>query len=233
MIKGGGMLFVLMLVVSLVLTPATVFAADVDGYAGLSNCQWDPVKWEDNENSWNLYIKNWGRTPITAMSRLAGLCGPDGICSEQWGLGCKADRVGCNIGGCAACRSEEQGMLAACDDPLSCDISQCDLACPATAVASDQCVSCPADPTYGLAHCCCCWGVSLAFANKSWGSWSGTPTGLPRYFDTHMNHRGTSECYGGNTGGDWGSSGCAHTECCVQTWCLTGNMVPSPQTSTE
>ena len=69
MIKGGGILFVLMLVVSLVLMPAAVFAADVDGYDGLANCQWDPVKWEGNENSWNLYIKHWGRTPSRSPER--------------------------------------------------------------------------------------------------------------------------------------------------------------------
>jgi hypothetical protein len=58
-----------------VLIPATV-SADLGKCTG-----WDKVKWEDNQNSWNLYLQHWGRTPINAMSTLAGLCGPGKLCA--------------------------------------------------------------------------------------------------------------------------------------------------------
>ena len=64
-----GTLVALVVAVSLVLIPATV-SADLGKCTG-----WDKVKWENNQNSWKIYLQHWGRTPTSAMSRLAGLLG--------------------------------------------------------------------------------------------------------------------------------------------------------------
>lgn len=222
-------LFALVLAVSLMLVPAAVMAAE--GYNGLDKCEWDPVKWEGNPNSWHLYLQHWGRTPIQAMSRLGGLCGPDLLC-RRIGTNCPTlakspfygDPNAC-LGGCPACRDVEDGALATCSDVLSCDKSLSETACTAT---GQQEYTCPAEPVIEkfLPTCCCCWGVSLAFANKGWaGATIGTH---PRINDNHLNHFGVSECYGGNKGGDWGLSGCPHTECCSLTWCLQDNCLGQP-----
>ncbi|MGD0354373.1 MAG: hypothetical protein ABSB31_02880 [Dehalococcoidia bacterium] len=79
-----GTLVALVVAISFVLIPATV-SADLGKCTG-----WDKVKWEDNPTSWNLYLQHWGRTPVTAMSTLAGLCGPGKLC------------VVCDISKCAA-----------------------------------------------------------------------------------------------------------------------------------
>jgi hypothetical protein len=255
-LKIIGILFALVLAVSLVLVPAAVFAQDecrsccdnANVYEGLANCEWDPVKWHDNPNSWHLYLQNWGRTPIQAMSRLAGLCSPDVLCA-QVGSVCPdpatsrlyGDPNTC-LGGCAACRNVEQGCCACCEEAVNCTDSCCADSC---VLADDPALpqscpgpagKCPTDVVIAteLPKCCCCWGVSLAFANKSWSA--ATIGDHPRISDAHLNHKGQSWCTGGNCGGDWGLSGCPHTECCTLTWCLqdncfaTGNCAPSPAT---
>ena len=211
-----GSLFVLMLAVSLVLVPSPVSAGLGD------DCTWDPVKWEDNEISWNLYLMHWGRTPITAMSRLAGLCGPNVMCSDSFGVSCPKDPNACTMGGCAGCRVTQEGFLAGCSDPVGCEASKSGDACSALGMEDE---SCPADAMYGCAKCAACWGISLAFANKSW---AGDDIGNhPRINNDHPNHFGNSEGGGANYGGDWGLSGCAHTDCISQTWCLQDNLAPT------
>jgi len=66
--KLFGILFVVMTVVGLLAIPAAVSAG-----ALATDCTFDKIKWQDNPNSWYLYLNNWGRTPPNAMSRLAGL----------------------------------------------------------------------------------------------------------------------------------------------------------------
>jgi hypothetical protein len=226
-LKIVGILFALVLTVALVM-PAAAFAEDT--YAGLANCAWDKVKWQGNENSWHLYLQHWGRTPIQAMSRLRGLCGPDTLCA-QLGTNCPTpeksrlygDPNAC-FAGCPACRTEEQGAFATCSDPTACAASLTSEACPATGQVES---TCPATPVQEgeLATCGFCWGVSLAFANTSWAS--ATIGTHPRINDNHLNHFGTSDCYGGNKGGDWGISGSPHTECCSLTWALQDNCFAS------
>jgi hypothetical protein len=111
-IIGG--LFVLLIAVAL-LVPAPVAASLAE------DCTFDgPVKWEDNPDSWFLYLQNWGRTPVNSMSRLAGLavtsisqekctsaiCGSEATCPECGGGGfcwgsslCFANKgwAGCDI----------------------------------------------------------------------------------------------------------------------------------------
>jgi len=220
-LKIVGILFALVLAVSL-LIPATASAEDC--YAGLANCAWDRVKWQDNPNSWHLYLQNWGRTPIQSMSRLGGLCAPSSLCAAV-GTNCPSEDCGATAG-CPACRIAEQGAMATCDDLIACEASACE-ACSCEATAQVDCATCDTEPVLEgeLPTCCCCWGRSLAFANKGWsGSTIGTH---PRINDNHLNHFGTSECYGGNKGGDWGISGCPHTECCDLTWCLQDNCFAS------
>lgn len=223
-------LFALVLAVSLVLMPAAVWAAE--GYNGLAKCEWDPVKWENNPNSWVLYLQHWGRTPIQAMSRLSGLCGPDKLCRSAFGTSCPTeaksefygDPNAC-FGGCPACRDVEEGALATCSDPVSCDKSLSETACTAT---GQQEYSCPEERVIEkfLPTCCCCWGVSLAFASKSW---AGADIGEhPRINNNHLNHFGTGDCGDPSQGGDWGISGCPHTECCSLTWCLQDNCFGQP-----
>jgi len=66
--KTIGILFVVTLIVSLLAIPMAVSAG-----ALATDCTFEKVKWQDNPNSWYLYLNNWGRTPPNAMSRLAGL----------------------------------------------------------------------------------------------------------------------------------------------------------------
>ncbi len=89
-----GTLVALVVALSLILIPATV-SADLGKCTG-----WDKVKWENNQNSWKIYLEHWGRTPTSAMTRLAGLCGPDKLCSGV-----------CNT--------------SACPRPTGCDLNQC------------------------------------------------------------------------------------------------------------
>ena len=222
-----GTLFALVLVVSLVLIPATVCAQDE--YNGLGQCSWDKVKWQDNENSWGLYLQHWGRTPIQAMTRLRGLCGPKTLCAQLGtmcpsGPGIYPSTNAC-LGGCPACRTEEPGALATCSDPASCEASLASVACPATGQAESTCPETPVIETL-KPTCAFCWGVSLAFAGKSW---AGADIGEhPRINNNHLNHFGTSDCSGGNHGGDWGITGCPHTECCSLTWCSQDNCFGRP-----
>lgn len=217
--KIVGSLFVFMLAVSLVLVPSPVSAGLGD------DCTWDPVKWEDNENSVVLYLQHWGRTPVTAMSRLAGLAYPDMLhdnCNLS-GL-CPGSRVtGCDIpsceGGCCSC-NEEQGCLACCDDPVECELSQAATACPALGMSDGEC---QAATGYKTAHCCCCWGISLCFANKSWGGGDISPH--PRWNNEHPNHFGNSAGGAENWGGDWGTTGSTHTECVAHCWALQDNLL--------
>lgn len=230
--KTASILFALVMAASLVLMPAAVLAQDGEGYGGLHNCEFEPLpKWYDNEPSYYLYLMHWGRTPVSAMSRLAGLCSPDTLCA-QLGSNCPGPDA-CWHCECATCRDEEPGCLACCDDPVACEASKCDVACPTIACQDDACsfdACCTCNPErvieQHLPHCCCCWGVSLAFANKSWAGC--TISTHPRVNDQHLNHFGTSDCYGGNKGGDWGVSGCPHTECCSLTWCLQDNLCANP-----
>ena len=215
-----GAVFALMVVLSMVLLPAAVLAAD--GEAGLAKCEWDTVKWEENQNSWNLYIMHWGRTPVTAMSRLAGLAGPNigGV-----PVNCqKSDNTqNCWQSGCAACRAEEEGFLAGCSDIASCTDSLSGISCPAVGMKEGDC---PETPIYKMAKCCCCWGISLAFANKSWAG-ADISTHY-RVNNNHPNHYGLESGAATNHGGDWGLSGCPHTECIAQTWCLQDNLRVNP-----
>jgi hypothetical protein len=214
--KIGGVLFALVLAVSLVLVPATVFAGIGD------NCSWDTVKWENNENSWFLYLQNWGRTPMTAMSRLAGLAYPDALNSDVCNASgsCNGKKItGCDIplcfGSCTCC-NQESGASACCVPEAECTVTAC----------SAEDAQCLAEPKLEEANCCCCWGVSLAFANKSW---SGCDISThPRVNNNHPNHFGVSNCGAENYGGDWGLSGCPHTECCSLTWCLQDNLCANP-----
>jgi hypothetical protein len=222
-----GILLALVLAVSLVV-PTIVLAQDE--YAGLSKCAWDPIKWQNNENSWGLYLQHWGRTPIQAMSRLSGLCGPKTLCAA---LGTNCPNAGAGIyqnpnsclGGCTACTPNEPGNLATCSDPTSCTASLSSVACPATGQATSTCPSTPVvekfTPTCGF-----CWGISLAFAGKSWaGATIGT---APRINNNNPNHMGTGDCTGGGHGGDWGITGAAHTECCATTSALQDNCFGKP-----
>lgn len=219
--KIVSVLFALVLAVSLVLVPAAVWAAE--GYDGLAKCEWDPVKWEGNPNSWVLYLQHWGRTPIQAMSRLSGLCGPAALCSSAFGTNCPGPND-C-LGGCPACRTVEEGSLATCSDALNCEKSLSETSCTAT---GQQEYKCPAEPATEKFQATCgfCWGVSLAFANKSW---AGADIGAhPRINNNHLNHFGTGDCADPNNGGDWGISGAPHTECCSLTWALQDNCLGQP-----
>jgi hypothetical protein len=215
-----GIVLAIVLAVSLVL-PMVAMAQDE--YAGLSQCAWDPVKWQDNEIAWSVYLQHWGRTPIQAMTRLAGLCGPKGLCANV-GTNCPADANAC-LGGCPACRTVEPGALATCSDPAACNASLSSVSCPATGQAESTCPSTPVVEKF-LPTCGFCWGVSLALAGKSW---AGADIGdAPRINNAHPNHMGTGDCTGGNKGGDWGITGCPHTECCSLTWCLQDNCLGKP-----
>ena len=175
--KFIGVLFTLVLAMSLMLMPSPVSAGIGDA------CTYDTVKWEDNEISWYLYLQHWGRTPITAMSRLAGLCGPDSLCQEA-----------CNVSG--TCNTAK--------------VTGCDIGLDETNLEIAE---------GGRSKC---WGTSLAFANKSWAG--SDIDAHPRVNNEHPNHFGNSTGGSGNSGGDWGISGCQHTECTAETWCLADNL---------
>jgi len=181
--------FFILLAVALMVVPAPAFASLGE------DCTYDgPVKWWDNPDSNFLYLQNWGRTPITAMSRLAGLAYPDilhGKCNQSGN--CPSDRV------------------------TGCDVPTCENACACTGSNSEGC---------GIENeimenclgkedvCCCCWGNSLAFSNKGWGSADiGT---IARINNQHPNHMV----------GDWGVTACPHPECVADGWCLPDNLAP-------
>ena len=214
---------------------------------GFPVCEWNPVKWWDNENSRRLYLCHWGRTPVTAMSRLAGLCGPPNICKtaalmepgipldpvlSDCALGSGRyvtdDPNMCTMGGCAHCRVTQEGFLAGCSEMLNCTDSLSDSACGCLCMDAED-PACPEEPIAEpyCAKCGMCWGVSLAFANKSWAACDAQYLNLgeiPRINNEHPNHFGNS-CGGAcNWGGDWGISGCNHTECVARTWCLQDNL---------
>lgn len=203
--KIAGLLGIL-LALSVLVMPAQVFAGSL-----AQDCSWAKVKWDDNPDSCRLYLNNWGKTPLTAMSRLAGLTLP---ISRSAVAGCE--------GNCAAC-NDETGNMAACTDPDNCsDVAEC----PAIAECGPvlgQAIgdSCNANAIYGQAHCCCHWGISLAFANKGW---AGSDASRSRIIgNDHPLFRGTSERRNPSGGGDWGMTGCAHTECAADIWCLPCN----------
>ena len=227
-------LFVFMLAVSLVLIPAPALAQDDGCYGTLPNCEWDPVKWESNADSWHLYLQHWGRTPVTAMSRLAGGGYPASLMTQtpeaydchwvspsnqgdkwctQWGS------TNSGGAGCAQCRAEEAGFCAGCSDPIECTDSLTDAACSALAVPDSECIE---DPVYMRASCGVCWGNSLAFANKSWAGCDISPH--PRWNNCHPNHFGNSAGGAENWGGDWGLSGAPHTDCISQCWAFQDNL---------
>lgn len=221
-----GAVFVMLLAASLVLVPSPVSADPGLG----DDCTWDPVKWWDNENSRFLYLQHWGKTPVSAMSRLGGLCGPPNICSNV-GADCAlgsgryvGDPNSCTMEDCCCCRDVQEGCLACCDDPVECEVSKAAEACEAMDAYQPECTATPVYSGY-CPHCCCCWGVSLCFANKSWAGCDISDH--PRVNNDHPNHFGNSQGGGANYGGDWGISGCAHTECVAQTWCLQDNLCPT------
>ena len=212
-----GTLVALVLALSLVLIPATV-SADLGKCTG-----WDKVKWENNPNSWKLYLQHWGRTPTSAMSRLAGLCGPDKLCAGVCNTSACPKPTGCDInmclGGCSNCNTEAGTLGSACTDSQKC----LNPAVAPTSLPLDDCpLNCPANAStagIGTSKCSGCWGKSLSFANKSWGAGDiGTRANIN---NSHMNHRGTSPI----GGGDWGLTGSPHPECVAQTWALQNNLL--------
>ena len=196
--------FGILLAVSFLLLPAQVFAGSL-----AQDCNYDKVKWEENPDSCKLYLNNWGKTPLTAMSRLAGITLPY---NRSVVMGC--------TGNCAAC-NDETGNLGACTDPKNCkDVKEC----PTVAICglpTSAPQTCNAKAMYGQAHCASQWGISLAFANKSW---AGSDNGNARIGgNTHPLFTGTSDRRSPAGGGDWGMTGCAHSECAADIWCLPCN----------
>ena len=217
-----GTLVALVVALSLVLIPATV-SADLGKCTG-----WDKVKWENNQNSWKLYLQHWGRTPTSAMSRLAGLCGPDKLCAGVCNTSACPKPTGCDInqclGGCSNCNTQAGTLGSACDNSTRC----LNPPTPATSLPLDDCtLNCPVNTTtagLGLSKCSGCWGKSLSFANKSWSAADiGTRANIT---NTQMNHRGTSPI----GGGDWGITGSPHPECVAQTWALQNNLLAKCKT---
>ena len=213
-----GTLVALVVAVSLVLIPVATVSADLGKCTG-----WDKVKWENNQNSWKLYLQHWGRTPTSAMTRLAGLCGPDKLCPGVCNTSKCPLPTGCDIkqclGGCSNCNTEAGTLGSACTDSQKC-------LNPATAPTSlplDDCpLNCPANTTTagaGTSKCSGCWGKSLSFAGKSWGAGDIGTNSLIN--NNQMNHFGTGK-FGG---GDWGLTGSAHPECLAQTWALQNNLL--------
>ena len=216
-----GTLVAIVVALSLVLIPATV-SADLGKCTG-----WDKVKWENNPNSWKIYLEHWGRTPTSAMSRLAGLCGPDALCAGVCNTSQCPKPTGCEVneclGGCSNCNTQAGSLGTACTTENNC-------LPPATAPTSlylaGECGvgsgKCPANTTtagLGTSKCSGCWGKSLSYANKSWAAADiGTRANIT---NSHMNHRGTSAI----GGGDWGITGCPHPECVSLTWCLQNNLL--------
>lgn len=225
-----GAVFALAVVLSLVLMPVVVSAAS--GEDGIAKGQWDPLKWEDNQNSWHLYLMHWGRTPVGAMSHLRGLVGPkigtNITCPTEPNLPFNPDAPNaCITCACCSCHDVEQGLLAGCNDPTKCQVPAAATSCNAVGCDSSQ-GTCPANPVIPgtLPKCAGCWGVSLCFAMKSWAG--ADISNNVRVNDNHPNHFGTEACYGGGHGGDWGITGCAHTESCAQTWCLQDDLRTDP-----
>lgn len=210
--KFAGVLFAV-LAISLVLLPAPVMAGSLD-----KDCSWEKVKWEENKDSCFLYLDNWGKTPITAMSRLAGLAYPGVL------TGCKlSPNPGTCFGNCAAC-NDEFGNLAGCTDPDVCKVSE---ECPGGTCSlppSDK--GCNAKAVIGYAHCAGCWGVSLAFANKSWAGKDSKEfiRNTASVSDMHPNHFGNSDRRSAGGGGDWGITGSPHSECKSDIWALQCNL---------
>jgi hypothetical protein len=208
--KIAGVLFAV-LAVSLVLLPTPALAASsLD-----KDCNWETMKWEDNPNSCFLYLDNWGKTPITAMSRLSGLAYPASL------TGCTlSSNPGTCFGNCAAC-NDQYGNLGGCTDPAVCKVST---ECPGTGncalPTADK--GCNAKAVVGYAHCAKCWGVSLAFANKSWAG--NTLGDAPRINNNHPNHFGNSDRRAAGGGGDWGITGAPHSECKSDIWALQCNL---------
>jgi len=224
-----GTLVALVLALSLVLIPAVV-SADLGKCTG-----WDKVKWENNQNSWKIYLEHWGRTPTSAMTRLAGLCGPDKLCPGVCNTSACPKPTGCEVnqclGGCATCNTQVGSLGTACTTENNC-------LAPATPPTSlylaGECGvgagKCPANATTagnGLSKCSGCWGKSLAMAGKSWGAADiGTRANIN---NSHMNHRGTSSI----GGGDWGITACPHPECVSNTWCLQNNLLAKCKSCTS
>ena len=164
-------IFAIMLAMSLVLIPAPAFASLGE------DCTFDERKWEDNPDSYFLYLQNWGKTPLSAMSRLAGLAYPavlhdltnqSGTCSTERATGC--DIPSCE-GACCCAGSESKGCC----------------------LDNETCEACITKPT---GNCCCGWGISLCFANKGWADCDISTH--PRVNNDHPNHRvgdwGVSGC---------------------------------------
>ena len=213
-----GTLVALVVAVSLVLIPAATVSADLGKCTG-----WDKVKWENNPNSWKLYLQHWGRTPTSAMSRLAGLCGPDKLCKGVCNTSNCPRPTGCDInqclGGCSNCNTEAGTLGSACTDSQNC----LNPATEPTSLPLDDCnLDCPTNTTtagVGTSKCSGCRGKSLSFANKSWAA---ADLGTNAIINNgHPNHRGA----GNIGGGDWGITGCPHPECVAQTYCLTNNLL--------
>jgi hypothetical protein len=186
-----GTLVALVLALSLILIPAVVSAE-------LGKCTgWDKVKWENNPNSWKLYLEHWGRTPTSAMSRLAGLCGPDKLCAGVCNTSACPKPTGCDInqclGGCSNCNTQVGTLGSACTSENNC----LPPATPATSLyLAGECGvgsgKCPVNATtagLGTSKCSGCWGKSLAFANKSWGA--GNIGSRPNISNNQPNHYGT------------------------------------------
>jgi hypothetical protein len=213
-----GTLVALVVAVSLVLIPAATVSADLGKCTG-----WDKVKWENNQNSWKLYLQHWGRTPTSALSRLAGLCGPDKLCKGVCNTSNSPRPTGGDLnqclGGCSNSNTQAGSLGTACTTaqnnldpataPTSLPLDDCPLKCPSTTTTAGL----------GTSKCSGCWGKSLAFANKSWSAADiGTRANIG---NNQMNHYGT----GPKGGGDWGITGSPHPECVAQTWALQNNLL--------
>ncbi|MGD0857184.1 MAG: hypothetical protein ABSA18_15510 [Dehalococcoidia bacterium] len=213
-----GTLVALVVAVSLVLIPAATVSADLGKCTG-----WDKVKWENNQNSWKLYLQHWGRTPTSAMTRLAGLCGPDKLCPGVCNTSKCPFPTGCDInqclGGCSNSNTEAGTLGTACTKaqnsldspttPTSLPLDDCPLNCPANTTTAGA----------GTSKCSGCWGKSLSFAGKSWGAGDIGTNALIN--NDQMNHFGSGK-FGG---GDWGLTGSAHPECIAETWALQNNLL--------
>jgi hypothetical protein len=201
--KIAGILSIVLAVAFLML-PATAFAASSQA----TDCKWETVKWEDNPLSCKIYLNNWGKTPLESMSRLAGMTLP--INNRNVVAGCLGTCASCNdaVGNLAACTGTGCKNDTECPNPATCGVPAGSNACSATAV-------------YGTAHCCCYWGVSLAFAGRSWAGDTLTSVFTPQ---SHPLYMGDSDRRDAKGGGDWGISGCSFSECSADTWCLTCNM---------
>ncbi len=200
----------IMVVLAVLVMPMHAFAATS---ALAQDCKYDTVKWEDNPDSCKLYLNNWGKTPMTAMSRLAGITLPYN----------RSSVFNCT-GTCTSCNNET-GNLGACTDPKNCkDVKEC----PSVAVCglpTSVPKDCNASTMYGQAHCAAQWGISTAFANKSW---AGDDKGNPRIGgNDHPLYKGNSDRRSPAGGGDWGITGCAHSECKSDIWCLACNADPN------